>query len=286
MRIPHFIGGYVDLDGDGIFGIGPSPMEEMLNPALLTFPILGEYKQPLDAPAGMSPRPFSVTIAKAIEWMFRIRKWRAEVDIPSGAIPGGSSITLEFDLDDPRSPADELSFICTEPGHTTLQFYGNSGDVDQGDFTYEATAYLDLFIRVGELENPYAPNDATWEPYQVGTCTDPDTDEILVTMRLRVTLGVVNNVTSDTWIATTDSWDDTEWTEYTDETATIDGTNITMRWPWLGFTHGGTPYFDAPPYVNVFPTQWWGYRDGSGNNPIWNESTGAQLRSAVTGEEL
>jgi hypothetical protein len=278
------MGGYVDLDGDGIFGIGPSPMQGMLNPALLTFPILGEYKQPIDDGAFFTPRPFSVTIAKAIEWFYRVRKWRAEVTIPVDAIPGGSSMPLQFDITDPRDPPDELSFIYTEPGHTTLQFYG-SGTVNQGDFTYNASVYLDLFIRVAEGERPNYPLQY-FEPYQVGNCTNPETDDILVTMRLRATLGVINNVTFDTWEATTDSWDDQEWDEYTDHGATIDGNNIAMRWPWIGFTSGSITYFDAPPYVNVVPTQWWGYRDSNGNNPIWGESTGAQLRSVLTGETI
>ena len=285
MRIPHFMGGYIDLDGDGIFVIGLSPMEEMLNPALLTFPILGEYKQPLDLPAGLTPRPFSVTIANAIEWFYRVRKWKAEIAIPGDAIPGGSSITLEFDLDDPRAPADELSFIYTEPGHTTMQFYGSSGYVDQGDFTYNATVYLDLFIRVAEGDRPNYSLQS-FEPYQVGTCTDPETDNILVTMRLRATLGVINNVTSDTWDAKTDSWDDAEYDEYTDEPGSLDGNSIALRWPWIGFTSGAITYFDAAPYVTVSPESWWGFRDGDGNNPIWNETTGAQLRNVLTGELL
>lgn len=284
MRIPHFMGGYI-ADEDGIFGIGPSPMEGILSPALLTFPVLGEYKQPIDAGASFSPRPFSVTVDKAIEWFHRIRRWQVEISIPSDAIPGGNSIALQFDLDDPRDPADELSFIYTEPSHTTMQFYGSSASVDDGDFTYNATVYLDLFMRVAEGDRPNYPLQS-FEPYQVGTCTSPTTDDILVTMRLRATLGVINNVTLDTWDATTDSWDDVEHDEYTDEPGSLDGNNIALRWPWIGFTSGGITYFDAAPYVNVTPKDWWGFRDGDGNNPIWNESTGAQLRNVLTGEEL
>jgi hypothetical protein len=278
------MGGYI-ADSSGVFGIGTAPLADILNPALLTFPILGEYKQPIDSGAFFTPRPFKVTISKAIEWFFRVRKWRAEITIPGDAIPGGSSLTLQFDITDPRDPPDELSFIYTEPGHTTMQFYASNTPVDQGDFTYNATVYLDLFVRVAEGDRPNYPLQS-FEPYQVGNCTNPETDDILVTMRLRATLGVINNVTSETWDATMDSWDDVEYDEYTDEPATIDGNSIGARWPWIGFTSGGITYFDSAPYVNVFPTQWWGYRNESNNNPIWNESTGAQLRSVLTGETI
>ena len=97
MRLQHFIGAYVDLDGDGIFGTEAGTVGEMLNPALLTFPMMGEYKQPLDSEANLTPRPIKCSIAKAIEWMFRVRKWGIQIDIPSG--PGSEFGAVNFELE-------------------------------------------------------------------------------------------------------------------------------------------------------------------------------------------
>ncbi len=278
MRLPHFIGAYVDLDGDGVFGTEAGVIGEMLNPALLTFPMMGEYKQPLDTEANLTPRPIKCTIAKAIEWMFRVRKWGIQIDIPNG--PGSEFGAVNFDLENIAPPTDEVQALSqlSESGYVTMQFQGYSSEADVGDRSFEATAILDLFVRsIGELP-------ADYEPYQVGNCTDPQTDQILVTMRLRCTMSVYDNVTAEEWIATTDSWDDAEWDEYTDEGVTLDGFNFITRWPWIGFTNGGNTYLESAPYLTVTPVQWWAYSDGT--NAIWDTTTGEQLRSVITGEPI
>jgi hypothetical protein len=278
MRIPHFIGGYVDLDGDGIFGTEAGVIGEMLNPALLTFPMMGEYKQPLDTEANLTPRPIKCSIAKAIEWMFRVRKWGIQIDIPSG--PGSEFGAVNFDLENIAPPTDEVQALSqlSESGYVTMQFQGYSSEADVGDRSFEATAILDLFVRsIGELP-------ADYEPYQVGNCTDPETDQILVTMRLRCTMAVYDNVTAEEWIATTDSWDDAEWDEYTDEGVTLDGFSFVTRWPWIGFTNGGNTYLESAPYLTINPVQWWEYSDGT--HAIWDDATGEQLRSVLTGETI
>jgi hypothetical protein len=278
MRLPHFIGAYVDLDGDGIFGTEAGVIGEMLNPALLTFPMMGEYKQPLDAEANLTPRPIKCSIAKAIEWMFRVRTWGIQIEIPNG--PGSEFGAINFNLENIAPPTDEVQALSqlSESGYATMQFQGYSAEADVGDRSFEATAILDLFVRsIGELP-------ADYEPYQVGNCTDPETDQILVTMRLRCTMAVYDNVTAEEWIATTDSWDDAEWDEYTDEGVTLDGFNFITRWPWIGFTNGGNTYLEAAPYLTVAPVQCWAYSDGT--NAIWDTTTGAQLRSVITGEPI
>lgn len=278
MRLPHFIGAYVDLDNDGIFGTEAGVIGEMLNPALLTFPMMGEYKQPLDTEANLTPRPIKCSIAKAIEWMFRVRKWGIQIDIPNG--PGSEFGAVNFDLENISPPTNEVQALSqlSESGYVTMQFQGYSSEADVGDRSFEATAILDLFVRsIGELP-------ADYEPYQVGNCTDPQTDQILVTMRMRCTMAVYDNVTAEEWIATTDSWDDAEWDEYTDEGVTLDGFNFITRWPWIGFTNGGNTYLEAAPYLTVTPVQWWAYSDGT--NAIWDTTTGEQLRSVLTGEPI
>jgi hypothetical protein len=278
MRLPHFIGAYVDLDGDGIFGTEAGVIGEMLNPSLLTFPMMGEYKQPLDAEANLTPRPIKCSIAKAIEWMFRVRKWGIQIDIPSG--PGSEFGAVNFDLENIAPPTDEVQALSqlSESGYATMQFQGYSAEADVGDRSFEATAILDLFVRsIGELP-------ADYEPYQVGNCTDPQTDQILVTMRLRCTMAVYDNVTAEEWIATTDSWDDAEWDEYTDEGVTLDGFSFVTRWPWIGFTNGGNTYLESAPYLTINPVQWWEYSDGT--HAIWDDATGEQLRSVLTGETI
>jgi len=278
MRLPNFIGAYVDLDGDGIFGTEAGVIGEMLNPSLLTFPMMGEYKQPLDAEANLTPRPIKCSIAKAIEWMFRVRKWGIQIDIPSG--PGSEFGAVNFDLENIAPPTDEVQALSqlSESGYATMQFQGYSAEADVGDRSFEATAILDLFVRsIGELP-------ADYEPYQVGNCTDPQTDQILVTMRLRCTMAVYDNVTAEEWIATTDSWDDAEWDEYTDEGVTLDGFSFVTRWPWIGFTNGGNTYLESAPYLTINPVQWWEYSDGT--HAIWDDATGEQLRSVLTGETI
>lgn len=278
MRLPHFIGAYVDLDGDGIFGTEAGVIGEMLNPSLLTFPMMGEYKQPLDAEANLTPRPIKCSIAKAIEWMFRVRKWGIQIDIPSG--PGSEFGAVNFDLENIAPPTDEVQALSqlSESGYATMQFQGYSAEADVGDRSFEATAILDLFVRsIGELP-------ADYEPYQVGNCTDPQTDQILVTMRLRCTMAVYDNVTAEEWIATTDSWDDAEWDEYTDEGVTLDGFSFVTRWPWIGFTNGGNTYLESAPYLTINPVQWWEYSDGT--HAIWDDATGEQLRSVLTSETI
>lgn len=279
MRLPHFIGAYVDLDNDGIFGTEAGVIGEMLNPALLTFPMMGEYKQPLDTEANLTPRPIKCTIAKAIEWMFRVRKWGIQIDIPSG--PGSEFGAINFDLENISPPTDEVDALwlrLSESGYTAMQFQGYSAESDVGDRSFEATAILDLFVRsIGELP-------ADYEPYQVGNCTDPQTDQILVTMRLRCTMAVYDNVTFEQWEAGTDSWDDQEWDEYTDEGVTLDGFSFVTRWPWIGFTSGAITYLESAPYLTINPVQWWAYSDGT--NAIWDTTTGEQLRSVLTGEPI
>jgi hypothetical protein len=278
MRLPHFIGAYVDLDGDGIFGTEAGVIGEMLNPALLTFPMMGEYKQPLDAEANLTPRPIKCSIAKAIEWMFRVRTWGIQIEIPNG--PGSEFGAINFNLENIAPPTDEVQALSqlSESGYATMQFQGYSAEADVGDRSFEATAILDLFVRsIGELP-------ADYEPYQVGNCTDPQTDQILVTMRLRCTMAVYDNVTAEEWIATTDSWDDAEWDEYTDEGVTLDGFSFVTRWPWIGFTNGGNTYLESAPYLTINPVQWWEYSDGT--HAIWDDATGEQLRSVLTGETI
>ena len=278
MRLPHFIGAYIDLDGDGVFGTEAGTIGEMLNPALLTFPMMGEYQQPLDTEANFTPRPIKCTIAKAIEWMFRVKTWSITVQIPSGK--GSEFGAVVFDLPNIAPPTDEVQALqqLSEGSYLQMEFQGYSSQADVGDRSFEATAILDLFVRsIGELPLDY-------EPYQVGNCTDPETDQILVTMRLRCTISVYDNVTFEQWIAKTDSWDDLERDEFTDEGVTLDGFNFATRWPWIGFTSGAQTYLDAAPYLTVNPEIWWTYSDGI--NAIWNATTGAKERSVITGETI
>ncbi|NBS70851.1 hypothetical protein EBT31_18385, partial [bacterium] len=201
-----------------------------------------------------------------------------QIDIPSG--PGSEFGAVNFDLENIAPPTDEVQALSqlSESGYATMQFQGYSAEADVGDRSFEATAILDLFVRsIGELP-------ADYEPYQVGNCTDPQTDQILVTMRLRCTMAVYDNVTAEEWIATTDSWDDAEWDEYTDEGVTLDGFSFVTRWPWIGFTNGGNTYLESAPYLTINPVQWWEYSDGT--HAIWDDATGEQLRSVLTGETI
>lgn len=293
MRLPHFIGAYVDLDGDGIFGVGPATMPDMLNPSLLTFPIEGEYKEQIDEGENFTPRPFKCTIAKAIEWMFRVRKWSVQLEIPSG--PGSEFGPITFDLNHGNAGTNTVVDLGDEKGiidfinegsgrgWTQYQFFGSPVVADAGDRSYTATVVLDLFRRVFDFESL----GFEIEPYQVGNCTNPDADEMLVSMQVRIAIQVYDNVTGESWNANVESWDGNEYGgDYVDEGVTIDGHNMLMRWPHIGgvWIAPDSYYLESAPYVTISPVQWWEYSDGA--SPIWNASTGAQLRSVITGEPI
>lgn len=282
MRVPHFMAGYVSLDDSlTIVDLNGEPMGEMLNPALLTFPMLGEFLQPLDEVEDFTPRPIKCSISKALEWLYRVKKWSAQIEIPSG--PGSEFGAVSFDLESGIS--DELNLlenIC-EPNYIKLTFYGESSVPDDGDRSFSANATLDLFIRVqaGDVPNH---SEQEFRPYQVATCTDVDTDQIIVTMRLRTGVTIYDNVTFEEWQGVTDSWDDQLWDEYTDSTVVLDTEAFYTRWPWIGFTSGGITYLESAPQLTISPAEWWPYSDGV--NPIWSATTGAQLRSVITGETI
>ena len=142
---------------------------------------------------------------------------------------------------------------------------------------------MDLFRRVFDFESL----GFEIEPYQVGNCTNPDADEMLVSMQVRIAIQVYDNVTGESWNANVESWDGNEYGgDYVDEGVTIDGHNMLMRWPHIGgvWIAPDSYYLESAPYVTISPVQWWEYSDGA--SPIWNASTGEQLRSVITGETI
>lgn len=278
--MPHFMSAYTDLDQSGsIVDLGGEPLGDLLNPSLLTFPMVGEYKATIDAPANFTPRPIQCSVEQAIEWLYRIRQWRAEINIPSG--PGSEWGTVSFALTSGISDEIDILDQISEPNYIKLTFYGTSSESDIGFRSYSANATLDLFIRV---QAGNVPNHAEQEfkPYQVGTCTNTSMAQILVTMRLRVAMTVYDSDTLEQWDGVSDSWDDSEPDEYTDTTADLHDKALNIRWPWIGFTSGSITYLESAPDVSILPDLWWEYSDGT--SPIWDSSSGAQLRSVVTGE--
>jgi len=105
MRIPTLIGAHADIDGTGYFSGEALSVGEMISPALLTFPFLGEYQQPLDGTS--SVRPIKCKIAEAIEWLYRVKKWSITLSIPSG--PGSEFGAVVIDLE--NATVDELNLI-------------------------------------------------------------------------------------------------------------------------------------------------------------------------------
>jgi hypothetical protein len=75
------------------------------------------------------------------------------------------------------------------------------------------------------------------------------------------------------------SYDNTAAADH-DTAATVDGEAMTVRWTFAAGADFG------PIALSIDPVEYWEYRDADSANPIWNESTGAQLRSVLTGETI
>jgi hypothetical protein len=65
-----------------------------------------------------------------------------------------------------------------------------------------------------------------------------------------------------------------------DTTATIDGETLTVR---FSFSSGDD---FGPISLSLEPAEYWEYRNADSTNPIWDDATGAQLRSVTTGETI
>lgn len=63
-------------------------------------------------------------------------------------------------------------------------------------------------------------------------------------------------------------------------TGTFMGTTVDI---WIATSIAGSTVDSGS--LTITPFEWWEYRNGDGNNPIWDQFTGAQLEDNVTNED-
>ncbi len=269
MRVPHFLpSSFAD---DDAFTDLPS------DPLCMAFPIKGEYSATLDSPVDLSWRPIQISVSKGVKWWWRVKKWLLTIE--GTGINGFAQQSIELGHEDslltPGTPGaieSEIS-LCDwfyRIGGHTFAYLLTSG-------TYTATisgGTLTLTPRLYYLGQGFTGIPA----YQMGNVTSPDASDFLPTMGFYCDLAWDDGISiSGQYVG--QSYDDTAAADH-DSTTAMDGETFTTRWSLVAGDDFG------PITLSIEPAEYWEYENADNANPIWDETTGAQLRSVITAETI
>jgi len=259
MRVPHFLpSSYTDEDA---FTDLPA------DPLCMAFPIKGEYATSLDAPVTLSWRPLQISVSKGVKWWWRVKAWKLTIE--GTGINGFSPQEITLQNAAVSTELDLCDWFNRLGGH--FFEYGSGG----GTFTTSIGAgTLNVTPRFYYLGQGFVGIPA----YQMTDVVSPDTVDFLPTMGFYCDLSWDDGISiSGQYIGT--SYDSAATNDH-ESSASMDGETLTVRWT----VFSGDDFGDIE--MTLEPESYWQYLDVNNANPIWNASTGAQLRSVLTGETI
>jgi len=286
MRLPYFV-------PTSPYGIGTNAPAPATEPFFMGLPFGGTYQSTPLVPADFTLNPLKIPISKCIEWWWRVREWTVTVTASSAtntmtdcsfivkaetesvylavkertAFMDQNGNQMEF-----GNPITHYKYISgTESGNQTAEFAG--GDIQLG-------CTFRHMMRGGQL--PYPQYDGA-SYYAISDFENPAS---FVMPLIAVVIPVFYDISpTEIFSSSLETFDrllgSTEVIDCTGDFS-IDG------YPFTGYAYrdidnGGEALTSFA--VTIEPTKWWPY-DIDGQFPIWDESTGVQLRDTVTGALL
>lgn len=257
MRVPHFLpSSYTEADA---FTALPA------DPLCMAFPIAGEYAATLDSPAALSWRPMEISVSKGVKWWWRVKSWKLTIE--GTGINGFAPQEITLDIGNVSTELDLADWFNRIGGHV-FSYAGGTFTTSIGVGTLSVTPRL-YYLGQGFVDLP---------AYQMSDVVSPDFSNFLPTMGFYCELawndgGAIDGI----YIGT--SYDSTATDDWQSD-ASMDGETLVVRWS----VFAGDDFGDIE--MSLQPESYWPYRDADNANPIWNFSTGAQIRSVVTGETI
>lgn len=227
----------------------------------MAFPMPGQSGTVV--PVALTQRPFTMTLENGVEWWWRVKRWRIEINLP---ILGAKTIDLE------RSAAVDERDRCDPANFTWLGFIDETVGGD--------SRILRAELHFLPPEDEVIQDPPSW--FQSVTIAYPyylEVSNASQTVRSLFPACVLIIYFDVVWTQGSDY--DGAFVSHTDaETAsgpydgtlvaTIDGINCTMA-----YTSGTNSWAGTTIAMTIL--EWWTWADVGGANPTWNSTTGERL---------